>query len=621
MKKVLLFIFVTLFATSGFAQVKSSYSYKDVQKAVQTVRTTGLEEINYPVKESSIMSIDEVNIGNTYYDWQTNSGARNHIVTWDDGFINAVFTQASDDSYSDRGTGMATYDPATDVWTESVGRIEDARTGFGAIARYGENGLVVAAHKSTGICIWTTDDRTGNGTWVSHDLPSACPGAPMWASVMTSGANRDIIHVLGTPQDIEYQGQTDPVLYWRTSDGGETWDFEDFVIPLIGPDYYKGFSSNNACFMETTDDNRLAFIVTWGWSDGLCIFSDDNGDTWDKITFFEHPDPFSALGETVMYYPRWVSGAWDANNKLHITYEYNATTGDFASGSYYPTIGGVCYWNQDMPVMDTAYLSQNIHGTGWFYSDATGPMPPEYIGYLVPLDENGLPYDPYQATEFDFTLELDAHGTYNQGNVGMPSLVIDEETGYMYCIYMSITAGAYIDAVHYCRIYAVASTNGGANWTLPVILTKGFIHQYSECVYPAATRIVQDGKIRIIFQDDGVPGSYVIGDNPDTDPSDSFYTAMTIDAIEEIVGISDYEQMVEKIEMGVYPNPVKDFAVITLDTEAEVVIYNAIGQSVKSFNHKGGEMNVDLSELESGVYFVTANCGTAVNTQKIVVTK
>lgn len=85
----------------------------------------------------------------TTYDWQSNFWARNLTKIWPNGKINFAFTIASDAGFSDRGTAVCAYDANTDTWFTSGGRIENETTGFGSIAQYGENGLVIAAHTST----------------------------------------------------------------------------------------------------------------------------------------------------------------------------------------------------------------------------------------------------------------------------------------------------------------------------------------------------------------------------------------------------------------------------------------------------------------------------------------
>jgi len=54
-------------------------------------------------------------------------------------------------------------------------------------------------------------------------------------------------------------------------------------------------------------------------------------------------------------------------------------------------------------------------------------------------------------------------------------------------------------------------------------------------------------------------------------------------------------------ELNVFPNPCKDFFYIELQADAEISIYNGIGQLVLKTIVKVGEP-VDVSKLKNGIY-------------------
>ena len=102
---------------------------------------------NPQVKGNREFYVDE--LGFTSYDWQSNSGARTWTHVWPDGKVSFAYTIASEMYYNDRGTAINTYDPATGTWTYCDSRVENVKTGFGTIAQYGENGIVIAAHTAS----------------------------------------------------------------------------------------------------------------------------------------------------------------------------------------------------------------------------------------------------------------------------------------------------------------------------------------------------------------------------------------------------------------------------------------------------------------------------------------
>jgi hypothetical protein len=55
-----------------------------------------------------------------------------------------------------------------------------------------------------------------------------------------------------------------------------------------------------------------------------------------------------------------------------------------------------------------------------------------------------------------------------------------------------------------------------------------------------------------------------------------------------------------------YPNPVRDRLVIKSNTREQISIdiYNVLGSKVKTFNHNGMETEVNMSDLQNGIYFL-----------------
>ena len=72
----------------------------------------------------------------------------------------------------------------------------------------------------------------------------------------------------------------------------------------------------------------------------------------------------------------------------------------------------------------------------------------------------------------------------------------------------------------------------------------------------------------------------------------------------------------------VYPNPVKDILTITADDVKQVVMYNSLGQIVKTVEADQDNVQINVSDLQNGMYFVNIidNAGN-VTTNKVAVSK
>ena len=72
-----------------------------------------------------------------------------------------------------------------------------------------------------------------------------------------------------------------------------------------------------------------------------------------------------------------------------------------------------------------------------------------------------------------------------------------------------------------------------------------------------------------------------------------------------ITGVSE---VVEKQAVKAYPNPVGNVLNLQLgDIQGDVTIFNSLGQTVRSFHAVSGDLQVDMSDLNAGMYFVKAS--------------
>ena len=143
----------------GYAQVRK-VSKNDAKNKVATMQVTkGMENSgNVPSKPNKTRSDGELDY--TTYDWQTNWSNINRTIVWPDGKVSFAYNMATDYSYSDRGTGIGTYDSNNDEWIPLGGRIENEKTNFGSIARYQENSIVVASQTNTTCGVYIVEERT-----------------------------------------------------------------------------------------------------------------------------------------------------------------------------------------------------------------------------------------------------------------------------------------------------------------------------------------------------------------------------------------------------------------------------------------------------------------------------
>lgn len=628
---------------TSFAQVKS-VSRKSVKfEPAQAKVVTGMEErdaANLPLAPRNILVDNEVvELSPTTYDWQSNMAARNFTAVWPDGYAVMCYTQATDASYSDRGTGLAIWDPAVGEWEYTAARVEGVKTGFGSISRYGENGLVVAAHTSSDCRIFIVEDfRQGNRDFGQGIvLPTTGEDGrtydPCWPIVQCSGANLDIIHIMTTEYTLT-EPYSNALLYSRYENG--TFTVVHRILPNLDRNNLSDGGSNITYFMlyDPQHPNRVSFILNNAWSDGKLVISEDNGETWTDRVFFQHPGINETYASSFLY-PRWTGAAFDNDDNLCLVYEYNGSTGEPGSGSYYPGMGGVAYWSEVLPknemclggignvgepfILDTTYLSQDIYESEWYWSDANHEPLPEYFGELEIVDDEGnvLPRDASEGYWPDNGTWSD-HGSYNGGKAAFASMFLDKNTNITYAFWSQIAGDEetmYWDsdnAQHYLRIFCNVSANGGRTWEGTQQVVTDFMNQFDEMVYgqviPYLYNDADGDYLWYCYQLDGNTGTYVQDD--DANPDDNMYAAVKVyvsnmwDDVEE-------NTVEVPTTMKVYPNPANGTFTMDLNQESDVNIFNVAGQLVKTYKNVKS-LNVNL---EAGVYFVQAGS----QTQKVVV--
>ena len=644
MKKLFTLALALLVATAGYSQVRKMSS-NDAKKTVAQENIVVGNESFANVGNQTNMTRTDSELDYSYYDWQTNTAARNLTMNFPDGCVGFAYTISTDANHSDRGTNIVIYNPATDEWTTSGGKIEDRKTGFGSAARYGENGIVVVSRDANtlkcGVYIIEDKDNLPSGT-VAPVIEWDTEQNIHFPAVMCTGPDHKHIHILFTALNQTIDDQVNPYFYFRSLDGGQTWD-EYKVIEQLGRQFCPQYGSGqDAYFIENTGGNRLDIVVNTRRGNGIVLTSTNEGDSWTTTEYYHHPGIDVDYGDGLAYmYPRWTSALWDNNGILHIAYEYGGGTGDATSTSYYPGIGGVAYWNNEMPyhgenlpqwgvdpnnpmpptpgqpfIMDSSYIYQDIYASWFMWSDQTHPVWDEYIGYLPALDDEGNPEPPYIEEITGFNIEeFTNHGSYNGGVCEMPVLLMTPAQDLMVALWIAMDENN-LDGhgKFFFKIFTRASFDNGLTWTPMLQLTTDFMYMYNECVYPQAA--ITNNMLVIACQMDGEADSWVIGNGDDGDGSDNFYQGLTFSLL-DLFGYDSVEEnnTVSNSAMSLYPNPAVEQLNVTLNQNADIVIYNIMGQNVMNVEGHVGNNSINISSLNAGVYFISAGG----DTQKFIV--
>ncbi len=544
----------------------------------------------------------------TRYDLQTNSSNQTRMYYYPDGTMAATANWSKTDTYGDRGTGY-NYFNGTAWGAQPTARIENSKAGWPSYARWGANGEVVVSHHNSLGLIVSTRPVKGTGAWTQTILGGPAGAEDIsWPRVVTNGPNNTYIHIICVTY-VTYQGLTNALLYYRSLDGGATWETQHRIIDGTTSADYLTFAADTYTFAEPKG-NTLAFVVGDSWTDQFLMKSTDNGTNWTKTIIWPCPYNKWAGPDTTgtFWSPDGASAiVLDNSGKAHITFGLQRASGDATGAKFWvPFTDGLVYWNEDMPEMPFDINPDTLYAHG------------NYIGWVQ--DTNVF----YAGTG-----EL-AH--YYVSMSSFPTMVIDDQNQ-MFVVWSSVTNYRDLNNFMLRHIYARASSDLGQSWHDTIAdLTTGLVYNFTECVYPSASPTSSNSKIYLVFQGDPEAGVYLKGSSgaqgqQDITNNDIIFLSPSKDQI-IIVGNQEKTMQPTFYVSQNSPNPFHGMTTVNVKLERPAAlsmeVFNVSGQKVMDIS-KGTmpagayQFVVDGSSLMAGVYFYTVKANNEAVTKKMIV--
>lgn len=580
---------------------------------------------NLPVSNRTDM---EVFIGNTVYDLQTNSSTMPRLFNFGDGTLSATWTMGLDAAagYPDRGTGYNHFDGAS--WMpEPDTRLEaSTRTGWPCLVGTADGDEVVVNHIfSAPYSLLQLTKAAGSSTWVEAGVPTGNPPGIVWPRIAVGGPDGNTIHAIAITLPVANGGTTyldvdGHILYYRSLDGGATWDVQGMVIP--GLDNTTSNAHTADAYAIDARGETVAVAVFNDWGDVAVWKSTDNGDTWSSTIVNDFPldNYVTDAGYTVDDLPPYDpaqpdtlailtsdnSGAViiDNNDMVHAFYgRMYVIDVELTDGftNYYPGTSGIAYWNESF-----------------------GPDSTRTIVDVTDSDGNGI-FDVADASEI---------ALYFTSMTGFPSVGIDEDNN-LYLAYSAVMEQFFSETAtpnlqHYRHLHVTASLDNGETWTDPIDLINeeiamepDLISVY-EAVFPSVARLVDD-KMHLIYQLDFEPGLALRGDMDAAGSNFISYIGVNVDEF----GVTNAKEPAAETRTGLQlsPNPavsrVNVQVELTEASPARLEVFNPTGQLVRSLDL--GEVpagrfttNIDLEGLGKGIYLVKFTAGEGSSVRKLV---
>ena len=624
MKTFLCFGMACFIAFASLAQQRATLP-KDlrdiaVKKEPIAVEDRVLQAFENPALKSP-KSPTETQIGDSWYDWQTNATMQNRFYYYEDGTFGSTWMNGYNwPNFDDRGTAYTYYDG--NAWSPfPVERIESQRSGWGNYWPLGENGEIIISHISggddDGLLINRRTEK-GTGEWDEYLFTGPAGGESIiWPYCITTGTDNNTIHLLAMTRPVEnggtiYQGIDGAMLYSRSTDGGDTWDIQNEILPQLSSDDFASFSPDQYAFAPPRGD-VLAFVVGGTFTEAFLMKSTDNGDTWEKTVIWEHPYPLWNGGVTDTFY--CPDGSWDVKldntGMVHCVFGINRAHSDGTGTFWFPFIDGVGYW-KTMPAFSGTLEAMNPYG------EEGSEMIEDYnlIGWSQDVDGDG-----------EVTLigeSIDNIGRYYLGLSSMVQLVMGE-SNQLYVVWSSVTE-TYDDGLQNFRhLWSRVSPDGGTTWGPFTDLTENIVHIFDECVWPDAAINSDAENLYLIYQLDNAPGMAMSGDE---DPFGiNYWNFMAVNK-DEITGIKKQDGAPSLLTVHQnYPNPFNGRTRIRFDLAqagpVSLEVMNGMGQvvyqSLPEVRTAGSHtLALEGDGLAKGVYFYTVTAGTQKVTRKMI---
>jgi len=602
MRKITLLLLVLCISAWAMAQqkrVEVPASLKN-QKMAAPVSVKDISAPALPMNPTTVSksTLEDV-IGSTVYDMQTNTSPSNHFYVYDDGTMAGVWTMGMNSpSFSERGTGYNYY--SSGAWaTAPSARIETLRAGWPSYAPLGAAGEIVVTHTDAQGLAACSRPAKGTGAWSQQILAGPTGAVDIsWPRVITSGPTHNSVHVICLTYSA-YQGLNLALLYWRSLDGGVTWDKKNVILPGMTATDCLGFAGDEYAWASPKGDT-IAFAVAGQWVDGFVMKSFDNGNTWTKTVFYNNPFKLTPLTTIV---PRFacldgsVAVELDHLGKAHIATGRMFANGDGASHYYFPGTDGLVYWNENMAILDTNRLtsldSLDIHG--------------QLIGYVT------------DNAAGDTIVGFPKYGTALSS---FPQISIDNNQN-ISVIWSGLTVGnPSPDNLNYRHIWVRGLGSAASNWGYMIDLNSSFLSIFKEYAYPSMAKKVTNNSLKFIYQTADVPGSAV------KDATVAYHNN-NIEYRNDgtWVGLSSPVVRNSSVSQN-FPNPVKtetrirvtlartcDVSIRISDLTGAVVMELNKGTLVTG-NH---DIVINASQMKQGIYFYTVNLGGEKITKKMIV--
>jgi len=676
MKKTLFFVLAVAFCLTLTAQrqVHGNMNLAS-QPCYKMPALGGGDEANFiPTERQSNYAARGINsdsfIGASNYTSATNTNARNTITWSPDQKTCAVTWTHGKYPENVRGTALNYFNKTTQEWDKFIDvdpfeRVETGELtsawapGWGAHVYTAEGECVISHCAAEFGLLVNCRDKAGVGEWhqeVLHGPVQSDNNTTLsWPSIFAVGNTIHMVCV--TNQSAEYLGYATYPLYYRSTDGGKTWEDKVHLGELMTENELYAISADE--YVVTARENHV--VIGYLGNDASYLESTDGGNTWERKVVYECTFDWRTSGVWHGPYPvpSTLAVAIGDDDVVHMAFSTQMKIrkpGDAVNeGHYWPMICGLFTWNDKMdPIKhEDCNLHYDFDGDAWidgangyagFYDMPTLMDAPDLLGFGYFWWQN--------ASWGDFLVK----NYRDLGYITSPRLIA--QGGKVYLMYTSVLQVPFLtiseDQFHRGIFLTVSYDNGATydqqnntswlsyspnlfwcewdNYKGPTEDGEEMngapqIMERSENVYASMATSIGGGLLAFTWLNDVFPlgeGTQawveypfnVVGLVIKANDAGKFWNTQEI-----WKGIGSKVDEKETIEnLKIYPNPTGNIANIKVGTlnPYTISVTNIMGQVVYSVKGQG-DTTINVTDFPAGIYVVNVKTAHASASQKLIV--
>jgi hypothetical protein len=402
---------------------------------------------------------------------------------------------------------------------------------------------------------------------------------------------------------VVYEGLDLAILYYRSLDGGLTWDKNGIVLPQMTSTDYDGFNGDQMAW-GTPHGDTIYFVVSGPWIDSFIMKSFDNGNTWTKVPILSNANKKLAAGTTDVAPFTSSDGScaveMDNDGVFHVAFGIGGGYMEGGSKYIYVNRNGLVYWNSMMPMLQDSLDLDTLEAHGQLLGAVyNGPNPGDTI--------------------------IDVPG-YRVGLSSMPQISVDDYNN-LYFLWSAATPGnPSPDPYNYRHIWGRAKFANQNHMTDQMDLNGGVMYLFTEYVYPAMAKRIKDNNIALMYQSAAEPGSNIVSTTIAQHECNIEYRKVPTSMF---IPTGTGNAVTNGSQVGtMYPNPVKDNIRIPVSlvraADVTVDIATLTGQQVLHVDMgtmTGGAnlLKISTGSLSSGFYLVSIKIDNETVTRKMMV--